>query len=781
MTSQSFEQEWSQKVQKVRSSKFWQQVSVPPTARIPAPDTVPATGDVEIDSAWALALEGDVERDGPAARGIQDLRNFLARRLGLRLRKRPSGPCLSFRLEPAARDSRWDVSFRLRVTPQGIVVVGATEVDLLRASLYLSNLWSLRRRASLAPGQRSVRPAVPLLIGADLWGGFCTTQAWIHGRESDDNFLELARVGVNAVPVMTLLEDYITEAPPRFSPMVNPNARANRDRLAQLARQSARSGVYVLLMGYNPKLEPDHRQFAHYPGCAGASQANNSFRTLCSSDPATRRFIVDSWASLFAEIPELGGVEAITGGEGFYHCFMRSRGNAADCPRCSRRSGSEVVSELVNDIAAGIQRQVADARLVTWPYSANHWSHDVDQQEFIAGLDPQRVIFQTEIDKDSVDWREAGYAKNIWDYSMSRITPSPRARRQRGLCRKAGIGFSVKIECNNSIECLNVPYLPVLENQKAIWENARRLRPQSIHSRWLFDGACKSPSEELGYWTVWGKGTEFADLDVVVEALAHRDFGPAAAPTVRKAWNLCSQAMCHHPQLDYYKGSYFVGPGQPLVLDPDRATIQTGLDPAFFGQFYWQWETSATDDDTALVLKKPLFYSRPGFQALARRGPNRGHDVALDELQEMARLWENGVDALERAAADVPSSCRRRYQQELVLVRYLGCTWRSAANVEEFLRLRDVIRAHSSQFWVREGHRRENMRDLNCMVRLAQDELELARRALKLVRGVDFLDLGLRLDMGTASTAEILQAKTSQLEHLLRTEMPAWRQELLTW
>ena len=45
----------------------------------------------------------------------------------------------------------------------------------------------------------------------------------------------------------------------------------------------------------------------------------------------------------------------------------------------------------------------------------------------------------------------------------------------------------------------------------------------------------------------------------------------------------------------------------------------------------------------------------------------------------------------------------------------------------------------------------------------------------------DFVDLGLRLDMGTASTPEILKAKIDQVTNLLKHELPAWRQELLRW
>ena len=790
MKSRSFEAEWKEKVASVRTSRFWQEVSSPPSSRIAAPGKR-GRGEVEVDAAWTLSLEGDVATGGPAAVGVEDLRGFLHKRLGLRVRRgagRTSGPRIVFELTAArTQGTRWDAAFVLLVKADEIAVRADSEAALLRASLYLSNYWSLRCCACLPTGRRRVKPGIDVHIGADLWGGFTTTRAWIHGRETDENFLELARMGVNAVPVMTVLEDFLEPDPGSpFSSLAHPSARANRQRLGQLARQSARYGVHIMLMGYNPKLDPEHAVFRARPQARGAMQSGGAFRIMCTSDPTTRRFLARSWASLFAEIPELGGIVAITGGEGFYHCFMRSGNRAADCPRCSKRQGSEVVAELVNDVAREIHRPSPEAILTTWPYSAGHWSLDRDQVDFIGQLDPEHVIFQTEIDKDSVDWRPAGYAKNIWDYSISKVTVGERCRHQRQLCREQGLGFSVKIECSNSIDCLNVPYLPVLENQRAQWENTRRLRPKAVHSRWLFDGSCKSPSEEMGFWAIWGKGTEFVDLGRVLSAMAARDFGPEAARGVRRAWAGFSQAMRHHPQLDYYKGSFFIGPGQPLVLDPERATAATvggsgGLDPAFFGIFYWQWENSASGDDASLVEPRPLFYLRPFFRALARRGPKKGQDVALDELQELARLWERGARELKQAEERVPQLCSKRFRREMVLAQHLAYTWRSAAQVEEFLRLRDTVLEFSGQSWVRSGHRAENLRDLARMEQIAAFELEIARRDLRLIRGVDYLDLRLRLDMGTASTEAILKAKIEQVKGLLAQDLPEWKRRLLEW
>jgi hypothetical protein len=206
-----------------------------------------------------------------------------------------------------------------------------------------------------------------------------------------------------------------------------------------------------------------------------------------------------------------------------------------------------------------------------------------------------------------------------------------------------------------------------------------------------------------------------------------------------------------------------------------------GLDSAFFGRFYWQWETSATDDASSFVRRQPLFYLRPGFRAIARRGRNRGQDVALQELRRMATTWERGMRELEKARTLVPESCRERFLQEWRIGQYLAYTWRSAANVEEFLRLRDTIREFSGSYWLKSGHRRENLRDLTRLCEIAAHELRIARDALDLVKGVDFLDLSLRLDMGVASTEEILLAKIRQVEDILSKRLPEWEVVLLQW
>lgn len=789
---------WDIQVRRIHKSEFYRQVSSPPAGRIEHSSAGISNGEVVIDDSWVLDTIGDFTSHGPGAIGLDDLRGILESNFGVRMRRGTPGtgtPVIRFELCPEVRPaSSWLRQFDLHVSPCFVHIRGNSEETLLRASLYLTNYWRLRRAPVLTIGKRKVKPEIPLHIGADLWGGFSTTQAWIPGRESQTNFLELARMGVNLLPIMMLLEDTIDHpSQPEFSSLHNPNAAAYRKRLAALAQQAARYDVRIMLMGYNPKLDPNHAVFNRYPACSGALQAGGAFRVLCTSDQTTREFLAESWASLFKEIPELGGLEAISGGEGFYHCYMNSIdpvrnplvypdlpvNTARDCPRCSARPAADVVAEFINTVARAIHARQPEACVVTWPYQAQYyWSTDRDQTQFIRQLDPDHVIFQTELDKDYLEWRPPGYAKTNWDYNLSSITMSPRSKAQRKLCRQQRLPFSAKLESNVAIECLNVPYLPILENQRIRWEQCRAMKPAAMHSRWLFDFSLKAPPEELGYWASWGKNTEFHDLDRVLTAMAERDHGKAAAPAVRKAWRLFSEAMRHHPSLDYYIGSYFIGPGQPLVLDPNDLT---GLDEAFFGCFYWQWERSATNDDTLFVKKKPLFYSKPGFKAIVRRGVNNGKDVGLDELQALASGWEQGLRVLAGARAKVPAECKKMFNDLWVLSQYLAYTWRSAANVEEFLRLRDIIRGNTLLKYRMSAEVKVNMRDVTRMEKIARDELRIAKASLILTRGVDALDLSLRLDMGVSSTDKMLTAKIKQVEKLLLHDLPAWRKKLLTW
>ena len=114
MAAKSFEQEWSEKVEKVRSSRFWRQVSSPPPGRIEPASQKPGRNEVAIDADWTLTCEGDISAEGPARIGLDDLRRFLRTRFGIALHKRGNGPRLLFQLAPKDGVTRWEAAFNIR-------------------------------------------------------------------------------------------------------------------------------------------------------------------------------------------------------------------------------------------------------------------------------------------------------------------------------------------------------------------------------------------------------------------------------------------------------------------------------------------------------------------------------------------------------------------------------------------------------------------------------------------------------------------------------------------
>ncbi len=73
-----------------------------------------------------------------------------------------------------------------------------------------------------------------------------------------------------------------------------------------------------------------------------AAESAGSAR-LCVSHPEVRRWLADALASVFSQVPGLGGVFTITASENPTHCA--SHGRHKDCPRCRDRTAAELIAE----------------------------------------------------------------------------------------------------------------------------------------------------------------------------------------------------------------------------------------------------------------------------------------------------------------------------------------------------------------------------------------------------------------------------------------------------
>lgn len=790
---QSFEEHFSHRVREVHARPLWARVSTPPFHAIDWEKAAPEEDEAELAPSLAVCGPEGAGDDGPAANGVRDLVACLQQCFDLTVSdpRIPSvgvEPSVRFILDPkdAARDANpAEAGFVLDAARGGITVSSGTETGLLRGSLYLSNLWRLRGAPFTPRGKREIRPRFSVRLSADLPGGFSTSPAWVDGREDDTNFLELARHGVNAIPIMTHLADYLRpqDAPAPYASLVHAEAQARRDRLAKLCRQGARYGVQFFLMGYNPKLALDAAVFDPARGgraeARGAAQFNDTFRVLCWNDPPTGGFLANAWAGLCRDIPQLGGVMAINGGEGFYHCHMRS-GGRSDCPRCHTGNAHESAAHLLNLTARAIRKANPHARLIGWPYSAAElWSNQRDQRSMIELLDPETVWFQTDIEKDQFVLKPAGYSKHLWDYSMDDVPVSDRAKSQRAICKQHGVEFGLKIETNVAWETTGLPFLPLFERQARQWKDALALNPAFLHTQWLSGGSTwGSPAEEIGYWAQWGRGTKYAEPIVALQGICKREYGPAG-PAVIRASMMFGRAFSHHPGLAYYKGANFIGTGSPLPLDPDDLG---DLDRAFFGVYYWMCEGERHEDSRSLVEPQPLFFTQPYYTAIVKEGPLAGLDVAVEEFRHVVKHWEPGVTLLRQAFRKTRPPHKKNVGQLADLAEHLAYVWTSAGNVEEWLRLRNAVVSQTYSPTPRYGLREVNKRCLARMEELMRDEARIARKDLALVREYPDWDISWHLDMCTRPLAEITAAKVEQVKGLLESEAwEKWKARCFEW
>jgi hypothetical protein len=514
----------------------------------------------------------------------------------------------------------------------------------------------------------------------------------------------------------------------------------------------------VYLDAYNPKLPESHPVFAVHPNARGSTQWRAGIRCLCPSDPETLEYIAESYADIFRRIPSLGGIVAIIGGEGFYHCYMRRVSDPPDCPRCSKRSAEEVVADLTNAVFRAVRKVKPDAELFAWPYSAFIWSKEPYQLDLISRLDPG-IHLVSEIDKDH-QYQKDGYVKNIWDYSIDFLGPSDRYKAQAEVIRSRGMKQACKTETAVSLEMHSVPYNPCMQRWSERMEVIRAQKPTSIYYAYDITGFARSRPEELAGRLSWSPSES---PDGEIRKIALRDFGPDVAGDVVEAWKLFSEAVGHIPYLThgYYRGPSFIGPAQPLMLS------DVDLPSEFFGRHFYLAENDLSEASAEALALRPI------YAADVRVSP-----AEMADMDRAVDLWEKGVGILRQARSKVSAPYRKEFQRELDMGAYLLAVFRSVSYCNHFFELRAQYRDLTKDAPTTAANRDRALGLLDEMAEIVKVDLSNARRALIIARRDPRLDLAVRLDLDYPPLAKIIEAKIGYAERLLRELLPAEKEKI---
>ena len=452
----------------------------------------------------------------------------------------------------------------------------------------------------------------------------------------------LAEQGINGVWLHAVL--WTLAKDPKY-PEFGRGGERRLANLRTLVARAAKYGIKVYLYMNEPRgqmggfFEADPARLA----MKGSPNGPKGFEqyALCTSVPETLRWLEDSLAQVFAEVPGLGGIITITYSENLTHCASRWKRTA--CPRCASRSDADLIVDANRAMIAGVHRSAPDAQILVWDWS---WPTNA-AGDVIARL-PKRNVKLLCGSESRIKFRRGGVEVEENDYAISVVGPGEQALGRWRQAAAAGLGMAAKVQAANSLELASYPYYPTLEQ---VARHACNLRAEKIDSILLSWSIGTYPCLAFRVFDLAAR----TDLppDALLDRLAAERYGAAAAPTVRRAWKAFSDGFASYPHniVTLYRGPQHMGPANPLYLEPTgyQATMN------FF----------------------------PFDDAEVWRGAYPA-DVWIELMQRVADGFADGCKMFEAAIPEMDEGLRAEARRELGLFRGERLHFQSAADQMRF-------------------------------------------------------------------------------------------------
>ena len=257
--------------------------------------------------------------------------------------------------------------------------------------------------------------------------------------------------------------------------------------LRALVERAKKYGIGVYLYMNEPRAMPA-AFFKNRPEMAGVREGE--FTALCTSHPAVRQWMGDALAHVFREVPDLGGVYAITASENLTNCA--SHGDWRSCEHCKARSDADIIAEVVAVIEEGVHRGNPKANVIVSDWG---WRGHGDARGHHRAL--------AEIGLADVGQRMGPADRARRDQDQGRRILDLRGRTgaagRRGIGRpprQAGLKTAAEIQFNNTCEIASMPYLPVMD---LVAEHCHNLAPAKLDGMligWTM-GGYPSPNFQL--------------------------------------------------------------------------------------------------------------------------------------------------------------------------------------------------------------------------------------------------------------------------------------------
>ncbi len=672
----------------------------------------PQAHEVEVTAAWRIVCADC--GDARLMRAAQDLQDYLRVSMNLNLTladaAAPDTPAIELKIDPALTGER---TVRRSVKPGRVTIAGADAQGVIAGCVQLEDLMNLREAPFLEIGTETRKPLIKLRMVHSGWGIDCFPSEHLNA---------IAHAGFTAVVI------FITGIDRTNVGQLDVNDVIDRAWLYGLDVM-----LYAYLPGYKHPSEPDAKEFfenvytrlfEYYPKALGVMLVGESAEFPSRDPHTTGKRCHDS---------VIDGIPDLRPSPGWWPC--------SDYP------------DWLGMVCDAVHQAKPDALVIFNTYNWYYADADV-RRAFLARL-PKGVTVQITFDIGREIIRE-GLVCQVRDYSISADEPSAYFQSESAIAHEMNLPIvSTANTAGATWDFGVIPYVPVPQQWLRRFASLDRARRD-----WNVDGYYDNhhygwwPSiiTDLGRWAFWSPEV---DLTQMLEKLAVRDFGAAAAPTVLNAWQLWSDAM----RDDYVAsneeqyGPLRVGPSYPLIFHPNitrtmgNKEIQFPTTPgAHFG-----WKIIKT-------MYQPYESDRqaPGFL----RFP-----VELRALRRLHEKFVRGVEMLESVRAQVPDRKLANLDEQLRLGKFIASSVATACCVKEWYLLNLKLMAAAD---VREAHAL-----LDRLEKLAQDEIANAESAIPLVEADS--RLGWEPSMEYVTDAWHIRWKIRQVRYMLQGELAAFR------
>ena len=488
----------------------------------------------------------------------------------------------------------------------------------------------------------------------------------------------LAAAGVNGVWVHTVLRTLAKD--PAF-PEFGADSEKRMTGLRTLVARGKKYGIDVYLYMNEPRTM--HTSFfeARPERAAMRGVAVGDSARLCTSNPEVRRWMSDALATVFKQVPGLGGVFTISASENPTSCA--SHGQQAKCERCKNRTDAEIIAEVNATLAEGVSRGNPKAKTIVWDWG---WRGHGDAADFIARL-PKNCWFMS-VSEWSLPIERGGIKSKIGEYSISAVGPGPRATRHWKLAQEAGLKTVAKVQVGATWEFSAVPYLPTMD---LVAEHALNLASAGVDGVMLSWSLGCYPSPNLEVFQAFTKGSK--DIDTVLNRVAEKRYGKAVTPLIRQAWTAFSTGFREYPYGAVYSGPHHMGPSNPFYLKP------TNYKATMVGLPY--------DDLKAWQSIYPT-------------------DVWISQMAKVRDGFARGCGLWSQLVPQTSGTQQHDVRLELGLFRTVELHFASCANQARFVATRDKLLAATDDT-TRATCRAE-------LRRITQDELATVKQLLPLAR-----------------------------------------------